>query len=76
MTTREERTWWARPGLEVRDGHLTIAGRDAEALARDRGTPLYAYDLARVKEQARALEDAFANAGLRGLVRLAVKGRL
>ena len=25
-----ERTWWARPGLEVRDGRLAIAGRDAE----------------------------------------------
>ena len=74
-TTREEGTWWARPGLEVRDGHLTIAGRDAEALARDRGTPLYAYDLARVEEQARALEAAFAHAGLRGLVRLAVKAQ-
>ena len=74
-TTIEERTWWARPGLEVRDGRLTIAGRDAEALAREQGTPLYAYDLVRVEEQARALEDAFAGAGLRGLVRLALKAQ-
>ena len=74
-TTREERTWWARPGLEVRDGRLSIGGRDAEALARDLGTPLYAYDLGRVEEQARALETAFAGAGLRGLVRLALKAQ-
>ena len=66
-TTIEERTWWARPGLEVRDGRMAIAGRDAETLAREQGTPLYAYDLVRVEEQARALEDAFAGAGLRGL---------
>jgi hypothetical protein len=27
--------WWARPGLEVDDGRLRIAGRDAETLARE-----------------------------------------
>jgi len=75
MRTLEERTWWARPGLEVRGGRLTIAGRDAETLAREAGTPLYAHDLVRVEEQARALEEAFAGAGLRGLVRLAVKAQ-
>ncbi|MGZ5350477.1 MAG: diaminopimelate decarboxylase [Actinomycetota bacterium] len=74
-TTIEERTWWVRPGLEVGDGRLTIAGRDAETLAREQGTPLYAYDLVRMEEQARALEDAFAGAGLRGLVRLALKAQ-
>lgn len=74
-TTLEERTWWARPGLEIRDGALTIAGRDAETLARERGTPMYVYDLVRVEEQARALEGAFAGAGLRGLVRLALKAQ-
>jgi hypothetical protein len=39
--------WWTRPGLESRDGRLTIAGEDAEALARQHGTPLMAYDLER-----------------------------
>jgi diaminopimelate decarboxylase len=67
--------WWARPGLEVRDDRLRVAGRDAEALARERGTPLYVYDLVRVEEQARALQDALAGAGLRGRVRLAVKAQ-
>lgn len=67
--------WWARPGLEVRDGRLRVAGRDAEALARELGTPLYVYDLARIGEQTRALQDALASAGLRGRVRLALKAQ-
>jgi len=67
--------WWARPGLEVREGRLHVAGRDAEALAREHGTPLYVYDLVRIEEQARALQDALASAGLRGPVRLALKAQ-
>jgi diaminopimelate decarboxylase len=69
------RTWWARPGLEVRAGRLTVAGRDAEELARTHGTPAYVHDLVRVREQADALRDAFAGAGLRGVVRLALKAQ-
>jgi diaminopimelate decarboxylase len=71
----DARTWWARPGLEVRDGRLIFAGRDAEELARIHGTPAYAHDLVRVREQATALRDALAGAGLRGLVRLALKSQ-
>ncbi len=71
----DERTWWSRPGLEVRDGRLRIAGRDAETLARTHGTPLYVHDLARVREQARALQGALAGAGVRGRVRLALKAQ-
>lgn len=67
--------WWARPGLEVRDGRLHIAGREAEAVAREHGTPLYVYDLVRIEEQTRALQDALASAGLRGQVRLALKAQ-
>ena len=67
--------WWGRPGLEVRDGRLTVAGRDAEQLARDHGTPTYVHDLVHVGEQARALQAALADAGLRGLVRLALKAQ-
>ena len=25
----DARTWWARPGLEIREGRLLVAGRDA-----------------------------------------------
>jgi diaminopimelate decarboxylase len=70
-----ERTWWARPGLDVRDGRLAIAGRDAESLAREHGTPLYAYDLVRAEEQAMALKDALDSAGVRGIVRFALKAQ-
>jgi diaminopimelate decarboxylase len=70
-----ERTWWTRPGLDVRGGRLSVAGRDAEALARERGTPLYAYDLVRMAEQADALRSAFDRAGLDGRVRLALKAQ-
>jgi diaminopimelate decarboxylase len=68
------RTYWSRPGLEVKDGRLTIAGRDAEELARA-GTPVYVHDLVRVREQAWALRQALAGAGLRGVVRLALKAQ-
>lgn len=70
-----ERTWWARPGLEVREGRLTIAGRDAETIARTHGTPVYVHDHERVAEQARALDDALRGAGLEPRVRLALKAQ-
>ena len=71
MTTGDP--WWVRPGLEIVDGRLTIAGRDAEALARRHGTPLFVYDRARVAEAARDLQGALARAGLRHVVRFALK---
>jgi diaminopimelate decarboxylase len=74
-TTLEQGTWWARPGLGVSGGRLTIAGRDAEQLAREHGTPLFTYDLERAREQAEALRDAFDGSGLRGVVRYALKAQ-
>src|SRR5438874_9138737 len=73
MVAGHSRTWWSRPGLEVRGGRLFVAGRDAEEIARSNGTPAFAMDLVRVREQAVALRDALAGAGLRGVVRLALK---
>ena len=67
--------WWTRPGLDVRGGRLTVAGRDAEAIAREHGTPLYVHDLVRVAEQVRALRSAFERAGVDGRVRLALKAQ-
>ena len=67
--------WWTRPGLEVRDGRLFVAGRDAEAIARERGTPVFAYDLIRIEEQARSLHDAFERAGAPFCLRLALKAQ-
>ncbi len=67
--------WWSRPGLEVRDGRLLVAGRDAEAIAREYGTPAFAYDLVRFGEQVRALTGAFERAGLELRLRLALKAQ-
>jgi diaminopimelate decarboxylase len=67
--------WWARPGLEVRGGRLAVAGRDAEALARQRRTPLFVYDLPRIGEQAAALQGSLSRAGLEHRVRLALKAQ-
>jgi len=75
MVAGLSRTWWSRPGLEVRGGRLVVAGRDAEDVATTSGTPAYVYDLTRIEEQASALRDALAGAGLRGVVRLALKAQ-
>jgi diaminopimelate decarboxylase len=52
---------------------LTIAGHDAETLAREHGTPLFAYDLARFTENARAIQAAFARTGVPFRLRFALK---
>lgn len=69
----ERRPWWVHEGLEVRDGRLSIAGRDADEIAREFGTPRYVFDLTRVREQAQALQDALDGAGLKQRVRFAMK---
>ena len=61
--------------MRVEGGRLLVAGRDAEALAREHGTPLYVFDVTRVAEMARALRDALARAGLTPRVRLALKAQ-
>jgi diaminopimelate decarboxylase len=70
-----QRTWWSRPGLEVSGGRLLVAGRDAEAIAREHGTPLFVHDLVSAHEQAESLRDAMAGAGLRWKIRLALKAQ-
>jgi diaminopimelate decarboxylase len=66
--------WWVRPGLDVDEtGRLRIAGRDAEALAREHGTPSFVYDLTRFAENARRLQAALAATGLPNRVRFALK---
>jgi diaminopimelate decarboxylase len=70
------RPWWERPGLESVDGRLAIAGRDAERLAREHGTPLLVYDLDRVAENAIRLRDALAGTGLPTRLRFALKANV
>ena len=65
--------WWVRPGLDIADGRLRIAGEDAEALAREHGTPLFVYDRARFAENARALQGALGRTGLPFRLRFALK---
>jgi diaminopimelate decarboxylase len=67
--------WWSRPGLEIRGGRLQLAGRDAEALAREHGTPVFVYDLIRIEEQARSLVRAFERVGASFRLRLALKAQ-
>jgi len=66
-------TWWVRPGLGIEVGRLTIAGHDAESLARQRGTPLFVYDRRRLAENAERLTAALDRAGLDHRVRFALK---
>ena len=67
--------WWERPGLEVIDGRLHVAGRDAEAIARENGTPVFVYDLVRIEEQARSIVEAFEHVGAPCRLRLALKAQ-
>jgi diaminopimelate decarboxylase len=67
--------WWVRPGLEPVAGRLTIAGRDAESLAREHGVPLFVYDLTHIEENVRALQSAMARTGLPWKVRWALKAQ-
>src|SRR5665647_2268389 len=77
MTTPHDhpRDWWQRPGLEARGGRLLVAGRDAETLAREHGTPLFVYDLTHIEENVRALQGAMARTGLPWKVRWALKSQ-
>jgi len=76
MTTRNNtRAVWAHAGLSVTGGRLAIAGRDAEAVAREHGTPLYVFDLTRITEQVAALQQALAGAGLRYVTRFSMKAQ-
>ena len=68
-------TWWVRPGLDVRDGRLRVAGRDAEGLAREHGTPLFAFDLTDVTDRVRRVQAALAATGLPHRVRFALKAQ-
>jgi diaminopimelate decarboxylase len=65
--------WWVRPGLDIENGRLRIAGRDAETLAREHGTPLFVYDLTRFGENARRMQTAQSRTGLPFRLRFALK---
>ena len=75
MVAAFSRTWWSRPGLEVRERRLAVAGRDAEDVARTSGTPAYVYDLTRIEEQASAASHLPGDGGWLGVGDGAVRYR-
>jgi diaminopimelate decarboxylase len=67
------RPWWSRNGLDVHGSRLRFASRDAEAIAREHGTPLYVFDTARVEDNLRRLDKAFQSTGGRHHLLFALK---
>lgn len=72
-TRKTPSPWWQREGLEVVEGRLRFAGRDAESLAHRHGTPLFVYDTQRVAANARRLRAAFERAQLPHRLHYALK---
>lgn len=54
-------------------GHLEIGGVDAVELAKQYGTPLYVYDVEKIRKNSRAFINAFANTGVEAKVSYASK---
>jgi diaminopimelate decarboxylase len=54
-------------------GHLEIGGVDTIQLAEKYGTPLYVYDVALIRERAKAFKRTFENAGITAQVAYASK---
>ncbi|QPA29919.1 diaminopimelate decarboxylase [Thermaerobacillus caldiproteolyticus] len=54
-------------------GHLEIGGVDAVELAKEYGTPLYIYDVALIRQRARAFKEAFEKHGVKAQVAYASK---
>ncbi len=75
VDTGRARPHWLRPGLDVQDGVLHIAGRNTVALARTAKLPVFVTDSAWIGAQARRLQSALAGAGLASRVRLALKAQ-
>ncbi|MGN8647118.1 diaminopimelate decarboxylase [Gracilibacillus sp. HCP3S3_G5_1] len=61
------------PYVVNKDGHLTIGGMDAVDLAQKYGTPLFVYDVNKIRENARAFVDTFREHGIQAQVAYASK---
>lgn len=59
--------------LIQKNGHLQIGGIDTVELAEEFGTPLYVYDVAHIRSQARAFKQAFIDSEASGQVAYASK---
>lgn len=58
------------------NGHLEIGGVDIVDLTDEFGTPLYVYDVAHIRRQARSFKQAFSGKGVKGQVAYASKAFL
>ncbi len=58
MPTLSAPAWTIPDYLQTRDGHLTIDGVDAGALATQMGTPLFVFSEPRIRANIRRLQDA------------------
>ena len=67
--------YWVRPGLDVQDGVLHIAGRSTLDIAAAESLPVFVTDLEWIGVQAQKLHAALAGAGLEPVVRLAIKAQ-
>jgi diaminopimelate decarboxylase len=67
--------YWVRPGLDVEDDVLHIAGMNTLSIAASARLPVFVTDLAWIGVQARKLHSALAGAGLEPCVRLAIKAQ-
>ena len=72
-TFKRPSPWWCRERLDVHAGRLRFAGHDAEALAREHGTPLYVYDPERAATNARRVQAALHRAQVRNRLHYAIK---
>jgi diaminopimelate decarboxylase len=71
--TEGSKPWWASERLAVVDGRLTHAGRDAEKIAREHGTPLYVYDPDQLAANVLRVQRAFERAAVPHRVHFALK---
>jgi diaminopimelate decarboxylase len=65
--------WWQTPHLSPVADDLVLGGVSVAQLARDRGTPLYAYAPAQVRDRLRLLASLLSKAGVEPKLRYAMK---
>ena len=65
--------WWERDDLGYRHYRLFSGQQDLQALAGSSGTPVYAYNAARIQQNLMRLSNAFMKKGIRFKIFYALK---
>lgn len=65
--------WWERPGCEFRNDELVCGETPLRVLARTQGTPLFAYDAERIRQNLERVHAVMAAAGMPPRVHYAIK---